>query len=316
MVLILTAQPTLVLSELRGCRKPRKAMIKKAVFSYFNPDESFGNTCGFNRYEDFLFTTALSVYCASLHFKEVQFISSDWGLDVIKELKLPITSYSNKLNEMKKVSKYFWAYGKLLAYNEQAEPFVHLDNDVFLWDPLAPKILNARLCFQSHEEFNKTGYHYYELLRPSFDKAPIKPKSIVENPIYDFAYNCGICGGHDLDFFKEWIACSREYIFAPENQDVFFKKFKDVLIHQNLFHEQYFAASLIKKNGLRDQVKVINKDAIEAGNNYKRRYTHLWGTTKCDKGVSSMVKLKLLDTNRELFERVNDFRSIINSTYA
>ena len=280
-------------------------MIKKAVFSYFNPDESFGNRCGFMKYSDFLFTTALSVLCASRHFKEVQFISSDWGNDVIKSLDLPITSYSNKLNEMKTVSKYFWAYGKLLAYNEQTVPFVHLDNDVFLWDPLPPRILKARLCFQSQEQFDIPGYQYYDRLKKPWAKAPVRPQIIVDNEVMDFAYNCGICGGHDLDIFKEWIKCSGEYIFAPENQKVFFKDFDYELIHQNLFHEQYFIASLIKSKGIRSEVKVLHKDAMMIPG--KMRYTHLWGTTKTDKGMMARVRMRLLDEDAELFNRVNDF---------
>ena len=120
-------------------------MIKKAVFSYFNPDESFGNTCGFAKFSDFLFTTSLAIICASRHFEEVQFISSEWGLELFKQLNLPITSYSNKLNELKTIPRQFWAYGKILAYNEQDVPFVHVDNDVFLWDPLPDRILKAKL---------------------------------------------------------------------------------------------------------------------------------------------------------------------------
>jgi hypothetical protein len=282
-------------------------MIRTAVFSYFNPDESFGNRCGFIKYSDFLFTTALSVLCASRHFKEVQFITSDWGIDVIKPLGLPVTHYSNKLNEMKQVSKYFWAYGKLLAYNEQTKPFVHLDNDVFLFDPLPLRILKAKLCFQSHEPFNKEGYMYYNMLKKCWVKAPVRPQAIVDNEVTDFAYNCGICGGNDLTIFKEWIECSREYIFAPENADVFFKKFKDIIIHQNLFHEQYFLASLIKKYNLRSEVKVLNKDALKAGRNPKYRYTHLWGTTKRDKGTMAQVQVRLHNEDKELYERVYDF---------
>jgi hypothetical protein len=282
-------------------------MIKKAVFSYFNPDESFGNRCGFNKYSDFLFTTALSVLCASRHFKEVQFYSSDWGIGVIRPLGLPITDYSNKLNELKTVSKYFWAYGKLIAYADQTKPFVHLDNDVYIFDALAPKILKARLCFQSHEPMHLKGYHYYNLLRPCFDDAKVKPQIIVDNPVTDFAYNCGICGGHDLDFFKEWIACSKEYIFAPENQDLFFKKYGELIIHQNLFHEQYFAASLIKAHNLRDEVKVINKDAVKAGQDKNHKYTHYWGTTKRDKGNMARTRMRLLDEDPDLFHRINDF---------
>jgi len=280
-------------------------MIKKAVFSYFNPDESFGNRCGFTRYSDFLFTTALSILCASRIFKEVQFISSDWGVDIVKKLDMPVTDYSNKLNEMKSVSRYFWAYGKLIAYNEQKEPFVHVDNDVFMWEPLPDRVLKAKLCFQSHEPFDELGYKYYNMLKPCFNKAKVKPKLVAENEVTDFAYNCGICGGYYLDFFKEWQKLSAEYIFAPENQDLFFKKFKDVLIHQNLFHEQYFAASMIKHYNLRKDVRVLADNAIKIPQILK--YTHLWGTTKRDKGMMARVRMRLFNEDRELFMRVDDF---------
>ena len=282
-------------------------MIKKAVFSYFNPDESFGNKCGFSRYSDFLFTTALSILCASRHFKEVQFISSDWGVDMISQLNLPITSYSDRLNEMKAVDRHFWAYGKLLAYCEQTQPFVHIDNDVFLWDALAPRILNAKLCFQSHEPFDGDGYQYYNMLKKCWGRAVVKPQAIFDNPVDDFAYNCGICGGNDLTIFEEWRQCSAEYIFAPANHELFFEKEKDMLIHQNLFHEQYFLACLIKKHGWRKDVKVINPDAMAVGEDERRRYTHLWGTLKKDKGYMARVWLRLREEDRELFDRIDQF---------
>jgi hypothetical protein len=282
-------------------------MIKKAVFSYFNPDESFGNKCGFTLFGDFLLTTAYSILCASHHFKEVQFISSNWGIDLISQLDLPITSYSNKLEEMKTVPLEFWAYGKLLAYCEQKQPFVHIDNDVFLFDPLANRILNADLCFQSHEPFKEKGYHYYNMLKKCWGRAPVKPKAILENPVDDFAYNCGICGGNDLSIFEEWRQCSAEYIFAPENQKLFFEEERKLLIHQNLFHEQYFLACLIKKHDMRDRVQVINKDAVKARKDAKHRYTHLWGTTKKDRGYMASVWLCLYQEDRKLFDRVDGF---------
>jgi hypothetical protein len=285
-------------------------MIEKAVFSYFNADESFGNKCGFTKYSDFLFTTALSIACASRHFKEVQFISSSWGVELFKELELPITDYSTELDQMKTVSKHFWAYGKLIAYCDQKTPFVHIDNDVFLWKPLPQRILNAHLCFQSYEPFNLKGYHYYELLRPCFDKASVKPQAIVDNSVEDYAYNCGICGGNDLTIFSEWKKCSEEYIFAPENYDLFFKEFKKILIHQNLFHEQYFLASLVKKNGLRDRVEVMHTDAMAINHGLdptKPRYTHLWGTTKTDAGMMAKVRMTLFYQNRDIFDVVDKF---------
>lgn len=285
-------------------------MIEKAVFSYFNTDESFIGKCGFTKYSDFLFTTALSIFCASRHFKEVQIISSSWGTDLFAELKLPVTSYSSKLDEIKNISRFFWAYGKLIAYCEQTKPFVHIDNDVFLWHPLPSMILNANLCFQSHEPFNVSGYGYYRKLKPCWNKAPVRPQAIVDNPVKDYAYNCGICGGNDLSIFPEWKKCSEEYIFAPENQNVFFKEFPNLLIHQNLFHEQYFLASLIKKHNLRKKVEVLDKNAMQINRGLeptKPRYTHLWGTTKTDAGMMAKVRMTLFYQERKLFDRLDSF---------
>lgn len=280
-------------------------MIERAVFSYINPIGNYDHRCGFSRYSDFLYTTALAVWCAARHFKEVIMVSDDWGVEMFQKIGLPVTSYSNKLNEMKGVSSFFWAYGKLLAYNDQEVPFVHLDNDVFLWDPLPERILKADLCFQSHEFFELEGYKYYEMLRPVFDEAPVKPKVIEDNVITDYAYNCGICGGHLLDFFKEWITCSAHYIFAPENQRLFFDKYLDIAIHQNLFHEQYFAASLVKKYGLREMVEVISPDVTDIPK--VLAYTHLWGTTKRDYGMMRRVNLRLNVEDRELHGRVKNY---------
>ena len=285
-------------------------MIRKAVFSYFNTDESFVNKCGFARYSDFLFTTALAITCASKHFPEVQVISTSWGVDVFKQLGLPITSYSNKLDEIKGISRFFWAYGKLLAYCEQKEPFVHADNDVFMWDPLPDRILNAYLCFQSTEPFKLDGYNYYRMLKPCFKKAPVKPRIIARHPVRDFAYNCGICGGNNLDIFELWRKCSAQYIFAEENQDVFYNKYPELLIHQNLFHEQYFLASLIKKYGLRNKVEVLHKDAMKINEDClpeRPRYTHLWGTTKKDGKYMQKVWMTLSYLYPDIFNSVNKF---------
>jgi len=284
-------------------------MIEKAVFSYFNPEDDFINKCGFSKFSDFLYTTGLAVWCASQHFKEVEMVSHDWGIDMFQKLGLPVTSYSRILNKMNDpeapVSRFFWAYGKLIAYCSQNKPFVHLDNDVFLWEPLPDRILNAELCFQSTEPFKLAGYSYYKLLKKPWRKAKVRPQKIVDNEVKDFAYNCGICGGSNLDFFKEWIQCSEEYIFAPENQEMFFKDFAEMLIHQNLFHEQYFAACLIKMHKMRRKVQVIDPDASKIEDILK--YTHLWGTTKQDYSMMRRVNMRLQIEAPELHGRIRQF---------
>jgi hypothetical protein len=286
-------------------------MIERAVFSYFNADESFTNKAGFNTFSDFLYTMALATELASHHFKEVEIATTSWGAMVLKTAGIQATEYSTVLDSMKGISRWFWAYGKLIAYTEQTRPFVHIDNDVFLFSPLPERILNARLCFQSKEQMNIPIYNWYNLLRPCWDKASVKPRVIHANVITDYAYNCGICGGYDFGFFKEWIRCSAEYLFAPENQKVFFEEYRHIQMHQNLWHEQYFGASLVKAHGLRDKVELITDNITDPAwavlNRVNKTYTHLWGVTKTNDTTMRIIRTALRQRHPELYNKVTGF---------
>lgn len=282
-------------------------MIERAVFSYCNNEESFNNKAGFKYYSDFLFSMAFATELAGRHFKEVHVVTSTWGEKILKAAGIRATEFSTELDGMKHISKWWWAYGKLIAENLQTKPFVHIDNDVFLWKPLPKRILEARLCFQSKEQMNIPNYKWYDVLKPCWNAAQIRPQTIVDNEVTDYVYNCGISGGWDLKFFKEWIQCSSEYIFAQENQKTFFDDFRQVLMHQNLFHEQYFAAALIKAHNLRGEVQVIAdevKDLLPATN---RGYTHLWGVTKTNQETMSKVRANLRKESPKTFVKVSDF---------
>jgi hypothetical protein len=251
-------------------------MINKAVFSYYNK-AGVSNTSGFLTFQDMLASTCLAVLTAKKHFPKVTFVTHDFGLRVFRDiLKLPV-DFTTELNQMDGVSDFWWAYGKVIAYSSQNEPFVHIDNDAYLFSGLPKRMLEAELVFQSKEFMDKPGYGWYNILKPCWREAVVKPKQIVN--ITDYAYNCGIAGGNNFEFFKEHQKCSAEYIFSPENQDLLFKKYKDILIHQNLFHEQYFIASLVKAKKLRNKVEVLS-DNIEDINKCGVSYCHLWGLSK------------------------------------
>jgi hypothetical protein len=285
-------------------------MITRAVFSYYNAEESFSNKAGFAHFMDFLYTMALAVHLAGRHFESVQVVTSTWGARVLKKAGVTATEFDTRLDVMKteKVSRWWWAYAKLLAYSYQTGPFVHIDNDVLLWQPLPQRILNARLCFQSKELMNQPFYMWYNLLKPCWRQAKVRPQIIVDDEVTDFVYNCGICGGHDLAFFKEWLQCSAKYIFAPENHDLFFNKFKNVLMHQNLFDEQYFAAALVKAHNLRGQVELITDDVTSPTwklNN--KTYSHIWGATKTNELIMNKVKARLHRDAPAIYDQVTAF---------
>ena len=274
-------------------------MIRKAVFSYFN-NTGVTNTSGFSSFEDMVYSTALAVMTAKKQFPRVEFITNDFGVRLVKALGLPV-DVSTLLNKMDDVSPYFWAYGKVLAYASQNEPFVHIDNDAYILSGLPQRMLDAECVFQSKEDFRLQGYGFYEILKPCFDEAPVKPKEIV--PLTDYAYNCGLAGGNNTDIFKLHEKCSAEYIFAPENQTLFFEKHKEVLIHQNLFHEQYFLASLVQSRGLRPQTEVLGDDIGDINKN-GISYCHLWGLSKRDPQNMAKVKRRLLNDFPAVFDRV------------
>lgn len=283
-------------------------MIERVVFSYFNQSENTRFFAGFNSWQDFFVSTCLSIDMASRHFPEVHMVGTKWSNDLFKQVDLPITNYSDELESMKSISQYWWARGKMIAYAMQEKPFVHIDNDVFLWKPLPKRVLEAELCFQSYEPHTAPGYGFYDRLKKStWNKAKIRPSIILNNEVTDYSYNCGICGGHYLNIFKMWLSLSAEYIFAPENQELFFKTAKEDLIHQNLFHEQYFISSLIKALDLRSKVEVIAEDVKGIPEATENGYTHLWGTTKREKVYMSKIKRRLQKENLQLYNRVIEF---------
>jgi hypothetical protein len=274
--------------------------IRRAVFSFFNPKR---NACGYESLEDCLISQCLAIEIASRHFDEVELYTDNWGYALMEGIEgLPINfKVNNRLEEISKVNPYFWAYAKIHTYSIQDKPFLHIDNDVYMWNGLKKEHKESRLLFQSKELFKKPGYGYYDLLKPIYNKAPKKVSELVE--VKDFAYNCGVCGGWDLEFFKKWREWSEGYIFAPENQRLFFVEHTDMLIHQNLFHEQYFCSSLIKKKGLRNQVNVLGEEIHDISKNgYK--YTHLWGTTKKEAIYTLKFKQRLYDENALLYSSI------------
>jgi hypothetical protein len=280
-------------------------MIKKAVFSLYNP-VGINSSCGFNTLKDCLASTVLAILIAKKHFKRVEFTTDKMFKEIFEKFGLPIDDLNAELEHLKSfVDKYFWAYGKLVAYTKQTEPFLHIDNDVFMLSGLPEAAHKYDLIFQSNEWFNRKGYHYYDPLIEVYDSAPVKCKKIkhVKNR---YAYNCGICGGYDLEHFKEWKRCSERYIFAPENQLHFYKDNNKMLIHQNLMHEQYFNACLIESKGMRDRVFVLG-DEVDEINRNGVEYAHLWGTTKREKENIDRVWRRLNRDYPKIYKKVQQF---------
>lgn len=150
----------------------------------------------------------LSVLCALKNYGNINLITSEEGKEFLKDL--PYTSIeifeeyvpncnltlSDLLNKYKNI----WSLSKIFAYNQisnKSEKFFHIDYDVFLFKRLPENYENAKIVCQSFENENILN----ELYNVVEFQESCKYKSIYNSNI-DWAYNLGIVGGSDLEFFK------------------------------------------------------------------------------------------------------------------
>lgn len=100
--------------------------------------------------------------------------------------------------------KIFYCWPKIETYKQQHEPFVHIDNDVFMWQPIPLKLKQANLIAQ-HQEQDST---FYMRIFNHMKDCGIQLPNLFDHcitPNYIKAYNAGLLGGNNLDFFGEYL---------------------------------------------------------------------------------------------------------------
>ena len=107
-----------------------------------------------------------------------------------------------------------WAYGKLLAYEQQDEPFLHIDADVYLWKRLPDDLLNGRVVVQSTEGDSEFTFMDGVYLRP---RARLNGLSVAKPDSWNKvditkAYNCGIFGGTDMEAIRGYVAEAKKFV--------------------------------------------------------------------------------------------------------
>jgi len=246
----------------------------KAVYSYWTDGMSINTVnAGFNNLADMAEVMTLSIRMLKRfnpRITEVEFVTNTIGKQMFSDrYPVPFDRVCVALDALNgKCNHDHWAYAKICAYALQAEPFVHIDNDVILWKPLSDELLESPLFFQNKEMVaTHTGY---AVMLDWFHGH--LPKGIGKN--VDWAYNCGVVGANDLDTIREWKATVDEFLFSPQNA-IKWSTIDNKHSTNHLF-EQYFISSLIKTKGIQPGELIpdfdygVSTDLI----------THLWGDSK------------------------------------
>jgi len=169
-------------------------------------------------------------------FYPVELITDKKGKRLlVDEIGLPYTFVSDDL-EYIDYPEDLWAAGKIVAYSKQNEPFIHVDNDILIWNRFPANLINRDLIAQSKEE----NYNYYKDLYDDITHHFVYiPKQILEyqkkNPQQHKAVNAGLLGGNDIGFFKEYSRTA--FIFIEKNLNKL--NMLNVPSSFNLFFEQY-----------------------------------------------------------------------------
>jgi hypothetical protein len=170
-----------------------------------------------------LLAWALSLACAREHYAETWLYTEDDGARLlIDRLGLEFTHVSTALDALAGADPNWWALGKLYAYRLQETPFVHLDNDVFLWKRLPAWLEEAPIFTQNPEPF-RPGASYYQPERMTAAVSRAGGWLPTEWYWYRSASSqrgdcCGILGANRTDFVRYFSELAIALIEHPRNQ--------------------------------------------------------------------------------------------------
>jgi hypothetical protein len=251
---------------------------------------------------------ALSCLQLKQYYPEVVLYTDTVGAKMlIDTLKLPYTDVICELDKFSGIHNQLWALPKIDAYARQNKTFLHVDGDVFIWKKFSPEISEAGLIAQNKE----VSTNYYETMLKSLELTLtyLPPEIAAERKKTStiYAYNAGILGGSDINFFQSYTSKAREFI--DRNVDVFSRI---SVFNFNIFYEQYLFYCLANEA---DKKVAVVFDEIFGDSHYKgfgdfievphnKHYVHLLGNYKRTESVCERMATRLRQDHPEYYYRI------------
>lgn len=169
-----------------------------------------------------LLAWGLSVQTARRHYPETVLVTDDAGRRLLVDrLGLPFTHVSTDLERLRSADPGWWALGKLVAYALQDRPFVHVDNDVFLWKPLPASVATAPVFAQCPEYYHGVE----EGGSPRHIEAAFAAEGLTLPVEWEWARSkngsvfkeesCGIVGGTNVPFLRHYAGAALNLVLNP-----------------------------------------------------------------------------------------------------
>ena len=259
-----------------------------------------------NHAEYNLMSWALSCMSLKEQFGKVTlYTDSEGAKTLIDTLKLPYSEVVVNFDGFDCLTCH-WALAKVKAYSLQTEPFLHIDGDIYLTQPLPQSITEARLIAQNKERCTE---YYRGMIDRFLSVDGLKLAEVLKSDNVP-SYNLGFCGGNDLGFFGRF--CGEVEKFFRDN-DFNGEKFRNADISANVVYEQMFFSIMARDEGT--EITTIHPETIR-DNGYRadefcdlqhygqRQFVHVLGGHKRTQRTCRMVERTLLLKYPELYERI------------
>jgi len=252
-----------------------------------------GKAHGFSTVENMIDSLILSVNVAKKHYPEIHFYTDKLGYEWITPYldQLPFTKIEVCLDEFNWVPDVYWSFVKVYVYTLQKEPFIHIDNDVFLWDEIPNDILRGQdFVFQETEPLDWSKHDFYDKGLEIYSHAV--HKDIV---LGRMAVNCGIFAcltDKALNILDKYYNYGKHFVETADLKEGLQTEPESKRWLASVIIEQVYISSLIEMFNLKWDT-LLNKDR----SSYRMRYSHMVAHNKRQPIVERKIKERVLLKN-------------------
>lgn len=184
-----------------------------------------------------------------------------------------------------------------MTYSAQKEPFLHIDNDVFIWQNFPDRVIDAEVVCQSLEmidNFSLTDYtSAVDYIKKHIGAAP----QIIIDSKCKTAANMGIFGGNNLDFIQQYCKESRAFLTgiydgimqSGDMKGKFNVVYEQLLLTELANKHQQKISYLIPNNDIDEIVKYSTIETAQ----YESKYAHCLGRLKKYNYICEQIEYRL-----------------------
>lgn len=289
----------------------------KAIWSFWTkPSQAMRKSIWFSQRHHF-YSWVLSVETARQHFPHIALFTDREGAQLlVDKIGLKFDEVSTELEKIAKFDPQWWALGKVWAYRAQTEPFVHIDNDVFLWKPLSSLLTSSALLVQNPDDFI-VGNSWYkpdemeEIIQSVNGWLPKEWQLQRSLGSHQKAFNCGIFGGNRVDFIRYYADLAIQFVEHPANQPAWL--LLNPSTERNVLFEQYLLGCCIEYHRQRSdssfkdiQVQYLFPSldyALVDENSARAGFTHLLADAKRNRAIAERLENRVKRDYPEYYDR-------------